>query len=239
MTCRLCLKDVELRNSHILPEFFYKPLYDEKGRLLGLHGQGSKRREYVQKGIREKLLCAQCETYINDLCEKYFHKYWFHNSALPLHLPEGRQCSLSFEFGKFKLLLLSVLWRCSVSTHETYKFVKLGPHEEIIRKILRDGVLPEKDRYPILFHALIHDSGEINNQLISMPLMYKMEGHAIYEMIFGGCAWYFKISNHSYSEFESLSFVEGLPYSVTSMNYKEMGVVGFMSKVIRGEASVP
>jgi hypothetical protein len=131
------------------------------------------------------------------------------------------------------------LWRCSVSTHETYKFVKLGPHEEIIRKILRDGVLPEKDRYPILFHALIHDSGEINNQLISMPLMYKMEGHAIYEMIFGGCAWYFKISNHSYSEFESLSFVEGLPYSVTSMNYKEMGVVGFMSKVIRGEASVP
>ena len=33
MKCKLCLKENKLSRSHIIPEFFYKPLYDEKHRI--------------------------------------------------------------------------------------------------------------------------------------------------------------------------------------------------------------
>lgn len=32
--CKLCLKEKELMFSHIIPEFFYEPMYDEKHRFM-------------------------------------------------------------------------------------------------------------------------------------------------------------------------------------------------------------
>jgi hypothetical protein len=33
MPCALCLQEVELRRSHIIPKFLYETLYDDKHRL--------------------------------------------------------------------------------------------------------------------------------------------------------------------------------------------------------------
>lgn len=58
--CRLCLQIKDLRRSHIIPEFIYKPLYSsehnrvieiKEGLVPGL----------MQKGYREELLCQDCE----------------------------------------------------------------------------------------------------------------------------------------------------------------------------------
>jgi len=35
-TCRLCLQERPLRDSHIIPEFLYRPLVDEKHRAAAL-----------------------------------------------------------------------------------------------------------------------------------------------------------------------------------------------------------
>ena len=35
--CRLCHKDRTLRKSHIVPEFLYSHLYNEKGHMMGLN----------------------------------------------------------------------------------------------------------------------------------------------------------------------------------------------------------
>jgi hypothetical protein len=34
--CKLCLKEKELCHSHIIPEFFYKPLYTDKHKFLAI-----------------------------------------------------------------------------------------------------------------------------------------------------------------------------------------------------------
>ena len=57
MICRLCLVESELQDSHIISEFQYKPLYDEKHRFFVISSDPRKNDFYEQKGFREKLLC--------------------------------------------------------------------------------------------------------------------------------------------------------------------------------------
>jgi len=61
MRCALCLKDKQLRNSHIYPEWIYGPLYDDKHRLEILSVVPERQNEFKQKGMRQLLLCDECE----------------------------------------------------------------------------------------------------------------------------------------------------------------------------------
>ena len=61
MTCALCLGEAPLRNSHVIPEFLYRSLYDEKHRLHQVSADPAQPNIYLQKGLREPLLCELCE----------------------------------------------------------------------------------------------------------------------------------------------------------------------------------
>ena len=60
--CKLCQNSTELIKSHIIPEWAYKPLYDEKHRFSSIETRIAKRAIYKQKGLTEKLLCLQCDS---------------------------------------------------------------------------------------------------------------------------------------------------------------------------------
>ena len=70
--CGLCREPSVLQKSHVLPEWGYGPLYDDKHRMIALRSGGSQSAsaDYMQKGIRERLLCEQCETRLSRY-EKY------------------------------------------------------------------------------------------------------------------------------------------------------------------------
>ena len=59
--CQLCLKESELRNSHILPEFFYLSTYESRDAHRTLEITHDAERT-IQKGLREYLFCQECET---------------------------------------------------------------------------------------------------------------------------------------------------------------------------------
>lgn len=105
--CRVCLKESKLRKSHILPEFLYEDLYDEKHRALVI---SQKKEKVFQKGLRELLLCQQCETKLSRY-EKYAKE-------IIQKLPKfSRDASGRFlyskgvDYSRFKLFQLSILWR--------------------------------------------------------------------------------------------------------------------------------
>ena len=71
MICKLCKKETtKLCDSHIIPEFFYKPIYDEPHRYSVLSTDIDEKNRYKQKGFKEYMLCEKCETKISK-CEKY------------------------------------------------------------------------------------------------------------------------------------------------------------------------
>jgi len=66
MVCPLCQKEKPLVQSHVIPEFLYRPLYDEKHRAIEakLVPKGF---NYLQKAYREPLPCSECEGTSADL----------------------------------------------------------------------------------------------------------------------------------------------------------------------------
>src|SRR5580700_1257902 len=132
--CRLCKSPGVLRRSHILPEFLYRPLYDEKHRFFvvtaGIDGQ-----RYAQRGFTEELLCDRCEQQLSRY-EKYAAEVM--SGRLKHHYRRrGSRITINdIDYARFKLFQQSILWRASVSSLEFFRLVALGPHEERLRNML-------------------------------------------------------------------------------------------------------
>ena len=74
MSCALCLENNLLCDSHIVPEFFNKPLYDDSPkRYHGISTDPGERLDIKQKGISEELLCESYERKLS-LWEGYARK---------------------------------------------------------------------------------------------------------------------------------------------------------------------
>lgn len=195
MKCKLCGEDAELRYSHIFPEFVYKPLYDDKHRFHVLSDSHETPPKREQKGIREHLLCAKCET----LFAKYerYASLVFDNRANVRSRREGDLVRLEgIEYKSFKLFALSVLWRAGVSSLPLFSQVTLGPHEKKLRTMLRDEDAGPPEKYPFLMASVVHDE-KSQSDLIIQPTWARVGGHKAYRFIFSGIAWTFVVSNHT------------------------------------------
>src|SRR5205809_2236864 len=88
-TCALCRQERPLRKSHVIPEFMFKPLYDEKHRFWSVTNVLSKQNRLFQKGLREKLLCDACEQRLSEH-ESYASAVFFGNAVKkPMPIPTG------------------------------------------------------------------------------------------------------------------------------------------------------
>ena len=196
-TCALCHKTAPLCDSHIVPEFLYRDTYDEKHRARMLRSDNI-RNVLLQKGIRERLLCRDCEQFINDNYEKPFNRMWFRSPGIP-EIEEGQLVELTgLDYGAFKLFHLSILWRASVSTNHAFAEVSLGDrHSEAVREMILTGDPGPRFRYGIL-GALMLDPGSLNvcHSLIVGPSVSRIEGHRTYLIVYGGCAWNIVVSSH-------------------------------------------
>jgi len=198
MKCALCLIENELCDSHIIPEFFYKPLYDEKHRMNIIPLSSEQRKKYEQKGIREKLLCQRCEGQISKY-ESYARKVFFGGTELIYY--QGNPITiLNINYTYFKLFQLSLLWRASVSQHIFFNQVSLGPHENRIREMIyyeKPGVHME---YPCAIMGIFRtEQKELLDDLVMPPDLVRHDGHRIYRFVLGGCFWFFFVSSHTFS----------------------------------------
>ena len=134
--CRLCHRNRELRNSHIVPEFMYGSFYNDKGHMMGINGRGRKGWRPLQSGLKQHLFCEECEQHFNEYCEKPFKRSWVDTNPLPPCWPDQEPVCIQVDYASFKLFHLSVLFRASVTTLPTFSAVALGRHQESIRQML-------------------------------------------------------------------------------------------------------
>lgn len=192
MKCHLCLQERDIRNSHIIPEFLYRPGYDEKGRLLALE-KGNIKPRYVQKGLHEKLLCDACENLLANRYEDYFAKLWYLNKTLPDTINADFLEVENLDYNLFKLFHLSILWRASISRLAPFKEVSIGiEQEERLREMLLAGNSGLPTEYQI-FGALLLSLGthRVLDGFIMSPIVQIHEGSPVYMFVFGGCAWHY------------------------------------------------
>ena len=193
-TCRLCLNKRELKNSHIIPEFIYATLYDDKHRFHVLSNSSVRGPAKLQKGIREHLLCGECEGSLSK-----YERYMSLILSGRLDVKSSRDGKLvtleGLDYKQLRLFGLSVLWRASVSSLHMFEQVKLGPHEEIIRQMILTEDPGMSDQYPFMLAPVVREN-EVQTDLIMQPTWTRYEGHYGYRFVFGGLAWVFLVSSH-------------------------------------------
>lgn len=198
--CRLCQLDRKLCYSHIIPEFLYGALKNDEYKFMGVNGRGNKGWKPLQVGIREYLLCSDCEQLLNDKYEQPFLRQW----RLPDRIAQDSAYSATYDYSTFKLFHLSVLFRSSVSSLATFREVNLGAHEDRIRQMLLSADPGQNWEYPILALAVLNGRGEVERRLISCPISERYDGHLTYGQIYGGAMWWISVSSHRKHAFVQL-----------------------------------
>ena len=196
--CKLCGKFRPLHDSHVLPEFVYRPAYDLSHTAIKLdldHNKKLKR----QRGFTERLLCKDCEIHISRW-ETYFARIWFDNlnSLRPKMLTNNVVIIARIDYAPFKLFHLSLIWRAGVSSRYEFKNIRLGAQEPKIRKLIlaEDPGAPED--YAFFGIALRKpDTKTFQDKLLSAPAASRVNGHWVYTLIFGGVLWHYWVSGHT------------------------------------------
>ena len=70
------------------------------------------------------------------------------------------------DYTQLRLFYLSLLWRMSVSTHPYFKEVSLGPHEEVLRRMLLEGRPGEPDQYGLLCVAPVFEAQHLGDWMM-------------------------------------------------------------------------
>ncbi len=183
--CKLCLNEKELLNkSHIIPDFMYKTLYDDKHRIIRfipLKIKGKPQSfKYIQNGVYEGgILCEKCDNEIIQKYETYACKILFSKDKLAADIKlicqnyinkDGLQYTVctNLDYTKFKLFLLSILWRASISKNKMFNEIDLEENEEIIREMVLTGNPKSENDFPISIFSFFKDK-EASNDFVIQP----------------------------------------------------------------------
>ena len=196
--CKLCREEKTLRNSHIVPEFLYKHCYDDKHRIVQF-SPDERREIFIQKGIREKLLCDDCEQRLSKI-EREFSRLWYDSELFPDKVLDECVKLKGFDYTQFKLFHLSILWRSSVSKFDSN--VNLGSHENYIAKLILNENADEESKYRICGEVLTDEDNKVTHELVSWPQKSRFYGHRVYSPCYAGCRWIFFVSNHSTDKYK-------------------------------------
>lgn len=194
MPCALCLEDKELQRSHIIPEFMYGSMYDEKHRYNVLSVRPGDRERTEQKGARERLLCFSCEQHVSKF-EHYASLVIKGGAPKVQGSRDGNIVSVTgIDYATFKLFLLSLVWRAGIAKHAFFEQVQLGPHQERIRAMIRAGDPGPFDLYPCILWGLNMEPREVPGLMIQ-PSKDRVWGHTTYHFVLPGLKLVFFVSS--------------------------------------------
>jgi len=165
----------------------------------------SEKEKYIQKGIREYLLCQDCETKLSRY-EGYAVNVIKSIPTFERDLSGSFIFSTNIDYKLFKLFQLSILWRSGVSSNQMFANVNLGRHEEIIR-IMLDQENPGKAVNYGCFIMRIPEAQKIH-RIIMPPKPERMFGHNGYLFMIGNLFWNFIVSSHFIQETVTFMFLQ-------------------------------
>ncbi|ACL04919.1 hypothetical protein Dalk_3229 [Desulfatibacillum aliphaticivorans] len=202
--CKLCGEEKELCNqSHIIPNFMYRDLLDEKNRFYaiqlnesGVHSRGVRQTGEFDKNI----LCQPCDNGTLGKLDRYASLILYGGNPKIFENridPDGIKYTYcaDIDYSQFKLFLLSLLWRASISQRRFFAEVNLGPHEERIRQMLINSEPGDQLKYPCLIMTYLHTKKYIE-EIVAQPSRARVNGGYVYTFPIGGMVYVFFVSEH-------------------------------------------
>jgi hypothetical protein len=238
MKCALCLAEVTLQESHIVPEFMFQGFYGHKHCFVSVNRSHEDKPTLHQKGLRERLLCKDCELHFSRW-EKYASDTLYGEvaNAVKQYAPSWR--FVGIDYSKLKLLLLSLLWRYSVAKTKEYRGVDLGRHHgEVLRTMLLNSNPGDVDEYPCFVGAVM-DGKSWFNDLIRSPIGDRVDARRRWMLTIGGFLFIYVVSAHRIQpkEAEFLLQMDGR-FFVVAMDYQTIPGIMETAAAARANASL-
>lgn len=215
MRCKLCNNKTQLvKKSHIIPQFMYDGMFDEKGRISQLDLKNPNREVYIQSGIWEKnILCFKCENEFLSQFEGYAKvvlfggKYSWGDIPNYSHLNKNLTVANGIDYNKMKLFFLSILWRVHISSRKEFSKVDLGKRGDILRKMLINKDPGKETDYKVI--PLIYKVNSIPVKSMIPPKHIPLGEHEYILVHINTLSIFFKISEEPDLEyFESYGLFE-------------------------------
>ena len=179
--CKLCEKEnVALMESHIIPEFAYKPVYDSKHRYIDFSEDPKTGVKFAQKGVRENLLCNDCELLLSKY-ESVLHDFIldFNINRKYISKNDGIYFFINkINYDSVKIAILSIIYRLSVSKLPEYDGYQLGSYEKTIKDIIENNIHLDSETFSI------HISPIISNGIYYPDLIMTYEKPTKYRRIY-------------------------------------------------------
>jgi len=164
----------------------YEAIYDAKHRFVTFRRDGD-RPQVKQKGLREPLLCDDCEGRIGQW-EKYVAEVWRGVEHTPFKR-EGNVVTLTVDYARLKLFQMSVLWRAAIASDSFFEKVVLQrKDEESLRKLLLASDPSSQNRFGCMMTALVDGTGPVE-KIIVQPTYVHIDTCLCYRFVFGSLMW--------------------------------------------------
>ena len=149
----------------------------------------------LQKGLREHLLCEECEGRLNRLETPSSLALRAFLDAVDGTPPGKRHVHVPGHDGRIVWeTVLSVLWRAAVAQNSYFSRVDLGPHQERLRLLLR-GESGALEDYPCLIAGR---RAPTNAQEAAMvpPQRLRLWGCTVYQLHLPRLTWVIFVASH-------------------------------------------
>jgi hypothetical protein len=148
----------------------YGDVCDSKHKFVAIKEEKPTKLKPEQKGFREYLFCISCEEKLS---------VWENNTIKDLRdISSSKSNFLKFtikgkstvtvsniKHNSFKKCVLSILFRLSITSFTPFKKYQLGPHQEIISKILDKNSVHNTFDYPVRIKKVTEDVKHENGVL--------------------------------------------------------------------------
>ncbi|MGA3008550.1 MAG: hypothetical protein ABSE59_11735 [Opitutaceae bacterium] len=171
----------------------HQDMYDSKHRFFGLSSTPSVKEVIFQKGMRENLLCHECEQKFGRY-EKYASKVFFGGESIGLRQEGNILFFAGLKYAPLKLFFMSLLWRMGVTSLKFLTGVKLGSYEPLIHELLQKEDPAGYLMFPCLISAVMHNRRHIPD-LIVPPGRALVEDQHVWTFVAAGFVFSFFVSN--------------------------------------------
>lgn len=177
--CKLCQKNTELIRSHVVPESFYKNLYEGEKKTSIFTSKNRQKFTKLQKGYFDRILCKACDGETINYYDSF--GYNFIMKELPKVIPSITRTLIANKnkdfYIKLKGFIYSVFWRAH------YSSAKFGVHKEFkldteILDLIRKSIIDKNftsEKLPKLYINIVYyppNDHEIMRQIVSAFNLY-------------------------------------------------------------------
>ncbi len=208
-TCAICLEDKPLCNSHIYPEFLYETTLGPVRRGLKVDVFNLDRRAIVQDGVKQYLLCEDCEGLANTY-ETAFCTNWRDRDIPARVWGYEPYVARDLDYPSFKLFHLTNLYRAAKCTANGFSGFSLPDEADArIREMIHKKEPGPDDLYPLWAVVMHRAPGIPATDLIASPFSVVDpegldEAGECYCLAYAGCAWCFQVSGKPPPETEHI-----------------------------------